>query len=79
MAEIVSVSSTFITHISSVRLHCPNDLRQKNNRKYMFKAVKEAKKRFPEGPPLLDPIKDMKIQEPEFQDIVKKIESLEKR
>lgn len=45
----------------------------------MFKAVKEAKKRFSDGPPLLDPINDMKICEPEFADIVKKIEMLEKR
>lgn len=45
----------------------------------MHKAVKEAKKRFPEGPPLLDPINDMKIQEQEFADTVKKIEILEKR
>lgn len=45
----------------------------------MFKAVKEAKKRFSEGPPLLDPINDMKIQDAEFHDIVKKIEVLEKR
>lgn len=45
----------------------------------MFKAIKEVKKRFPEGPPLLDPVKDMKIEEPSFLGLVKRIESLEKR
>lgn len=45
----------------------------------MYKAIKEVKKRFPEGPPLLHPVKDMKIQEPEFEDTMNKIERLEKK
>lgn len=45
----------------------------------MHKAIKEVKKRFPEGPPLLNPVKDMKITEPEFLNIIKKIENLEKK
>lgn len=77
--EIVSVESTVVTHISSVRLFCPNDLRQKDARKGVFKSIKEVKRRYPEGPPLLNPIDDMKITEQEFVDAVKKIESLEKK
>ncbi|EFA01232.2 exosome RNA helicase MTR4 isoform X1 [Tribolium castaneum] len=77
--EIVSVESTLITHISTVRLYCPNDLRQKDTRKGVYKSIKEVKKRFPEGPPLLNPIDDMKITESDFVDIVKKIEQLEKK
>ncbi|XP_060529322.1 exosome RNA helicase MTR4 [Cylas formicarius] len=77
--EIVSVDSKFVTHISSVRLFCPQDLRSKESRKGMYKAIKEVKKRFPDGPPLLDPLKDMKIQEAEFLEIVKGIEKLEKK
>lgn len=45
----------------------------------MYKAIKEVKKRFPEGPPLLNPVKDMKITEDKFLDIIKKIENLEKK
>ncbi|KAG5900338.1 hypothetical protein JTB14_026346 [Gonioctena quinquepunctata] len=77
--EIVSVDSSLLTHLSSVRLYCPNDLRSKDSRKGMYKAIKEVKKRFPEGPPLLNPVNDMKIKEPEFLDIVNKIEILEKK
>lgn len=77
--EVISVDSAFITHISSVRLFCPNDLRTSSNRKGMYKAIKEVKKRFPDGPPLLNPINDMKINEPEFAEIVNKIEVLEKK
>lgn len=76
---MVSVPSAFITHISSVRLFCPNDLISKDSRRGMYKAIKEVKKRFPEGPPLLNPVNDMKITEPEFLDIIKKIENLEKK
>ncbi|KAF5296655.1 hypothetical protein FQR65_LT10195 [Abscondita terminalis] len=63
--EVVAVCSSMVTHISSVRLYCPNDLRSNDSRK--------------EGPPLLDPVADMKIRDPEFLDIVKKIELLEKK
>ncbi|XP_022900243.2 exosome RNA helicase MTR4 [Onthophagus taurus] len=77
--EVVSLDSSLITHISSVRLYCPVDLRSKDNRKGMLKAIKEVKRRFSEGPPLLDPISDMKIKEPEFENIFKKIGVLEKK
>ncbi|XP_065174077.1 exosome RNA helicase MTR4 [Atheta coriaria] len=77
--EVLAVSSTLITHISSVRLHCPNDLRSRDARRGVHKAICEVKKRFPGGPPLLNPINDMKISDGEFEGIVKRIESLEKR
>lgn len=69
-----------ITQVSSIRLFCPNDLRSPDARKGMLLAIKETKKRFhPECLPLLNPVKDMKINEPEFLDIFRKIEHLEKR
>ena len=37
------------------------------------------KKRFNDDVPLLDPVKDMKIGEPAFKEIVKKIDAFEKR
>lgn len=75
----MSVPSALITHISSVRLFCPNDLISKDSRKGMYKAIKEVKRRFPDGPPLLNPVKDMKINEQPFLEIIKKIEHLEKK
>ncbi|RZC35936.1 superkiller viralicidic activity 2-like 2, partial [Asbolus verrucosus] len=41
--EIVSVESTLITHISSVRLYCPNDLRQKDSRREYQKYEQKVK------------------------------------
>jgi ATP-dependent RNA helicase DOB1 len=41
--------------------------------------LQEVKKRFPNGIPLLNPVTDMNIKDPVFQDIVKRIESYEER
>jgi len=48
----------------------------------MFNTCKfffQVKKRFNDNVPLLDPVKDMKIKETAFKEIVKKIDAFEKR
>lgn len=77
--EVTPVSSKLIFKISSVRVHCPNDLRSKDSRKGLFKVVTEVKRRYPEGPPLLNPVIDMNIKDEDFKDICDKIDRLEKR
>ncbi|KAK2585445.1 hypothetical protein KPH14_010108 [Odynerus spinipes] len=77
--EVVPVLHTLISQISSLRLYHPNDLRPSDNRKSVLKTIQEVKKRFPDGPPLLNPITDMHIEDQTFKDIVKKIEVLEER
>lgn len=77
--EVVPVSHNLISQISSLRLYYPKDLRPSDNRKSVLKTIREVKKRFPDGPPLLNPITDMHIEDQSFKDIVKKIEALEKR
>lgn len=75
--EVVPVLSTLISQISSLRLYYPKDLRPADSRKSVLKTIQEVKKRFPDGPPLLNPITDMRINESSFKKIVKKIEMLE--
>ncbi|KMQ86593.1 superkiller viralicidic activity 2-like 2 protein [Lasius niger] len=77
--EVVPVLHNLISQISSLRLYYPKDLRPSDNRKSVLKTIREVKKRFPDGPPLLNPITDMHIEDQAFKDIVKKIEVLEKR
>lgn len=77
--EVVPVLHNLISQISSLRLYYPKDLRPSDNRKSVLKTIREVKKRFPDGPPLLNPITDMHIEDQRFKDIVKKIEALEKR
>ncbi|XP_034129400.1 exosome RNA helicase MTR4 isoform X2 [Drosophila guanche] len=77
--EVVPVAHTLITQISSIRVYFPNDLRSADNRRAVLKTIQEAKKRFPLGPPVLNPIDDMNIKEREFRDIVDAIAQFEAR
>lgn len=77
--EVVPVVHTLISRISSLRVYYPNDLRPSDNRRSVLKTINEVKKRFPDGPPLLNPITDMHIKDKEFKTIVDKIDHFEKR
>lgn len=77
--EVVPVLHTLIYQISSLRVYYPKDLRPSDSRKSVLKTIGEVKKRFPQGPPLLNPIKDMKIQDPVFIKIVDDIKIMEER
>ncbi|XP_069684431.1 exosome RNA helicase MTR4 isoform X2 [Periplaneta americana] len=77
--EVVPVLHTLITHLSSIRIYYPKDLRPPDNRKSVLKTIAEVKKRFPPGIPLLNPVTDMNIKDPVFLDIVKRIEAYEER
>ncbi|XP_048489060.1 exosome RNA helicase MTR4 isoform X2 [Plutella xylostella] len=77
--EVVSVIHTLIDQISTLRVYYPKDLNSSDNRKSVLKTINEVKKRFPEGPPLLNPIKDMKIQDKVFLECVDNIKLLEER
>ena len=77
---VVPVNLNLVQKISSVKVFIPKDVKSRDNRKVVLKSLKEVKKRFKEDKiPLLDPIKDMKITEKEFKDIVKRIAAFEKR
>lgn len=77
--EVVPVLHTLISRISSLRVYYPKDLRPAENRRSVLKTISEVKKRFPNGPPLLNPITDMHIKDSNFQDIVDLIDKFEKQ
>lgn len=68
-----------LAKLSSVRIYLPKDLRPSDSKHSVKKSIAEVQKRFPDGLPLLDPVKDMHITQEEFKKIVRKIESLESR
>lgn len=74
---VIPVSLSVLDGISSVRIYMPKDLRSAEQRSTVHRAIVEVKKRFPDGPPLLDPVKDMGIKDEAFIILVRKIESLE--
>lgn len=77
--EVVPVVHNLISRISSLRVHYPKDLRPAENRRSVLKTINEVKKRFPNGPPLLNPINDMNIKDPNFKNIVDMIDKFEKQ
>lgn len=77
--EVVPVLSSLITKISSLRIYYPNDLRPADNRRSVLHRIDEVKKRYPEGPPLLNPVQDMKIKDKEFLNVLSMVEKFEKR
>ena len=68
--QVVPVLLPHITKFSSVRLYLPKDLRSSDNRKVVRTQIQEVRKRFPDGLPQLDPVKDMHISDEGFKKIV---------
>lgn len=76
---VIPIMLNLVSALSSVRLYLPKDLRQRDNRQSVLRSLKEVKKRFPDGLPLLDPIDDLGIKDEKLKSLVRKIETFEKR
>lgn len=77
--HVVPVQLPLISALSKLRISVPSDLRPIEARKNILLAVQELEKRFPQGLPKLNPVKDMGIEEPEFVELVNQIEELEQK
>ncbi|XP_052199082.1 DExH-box ATP-dependent RNA helicase DExH10 [Diospyros lotus] len=77
--HVVPVQLSLISALSKLRISIPSDLRPLEARQSILLAVQELEKRFPQGLPKLNPVKDMGIEEPEFVELVNQIEELEKK
>ncbi|KAK1275665.1 hypothetical protein QJS04_geneDACA004148 [Acorus gramineus] len=77
--HVVPVPLPLLCAISSIRVAIPSDLRPPEARQSILLAVQEIEIRFPQGLPKLNPMKDMGIEDPEFVELVNKIEELEKK
>lgn len=69
-AMVIPVLLATVDKISAIRLHVPKDLRPLTARETLWKAVLEVQKRFNASVPMLDPVKNMKISDKLFQDLV---------
>eukprot|EP00547_Thalassionema_nitzschioides_P008956 CAMPEP_0194227698 /NCGR_PEP_ID=MMETSP0156-20130528/42992_1 /TAXON_ID=33649 /ORGANISM="Thalassionema nitzschioides, Strain L26-B" /LENGTH=1107 /DNA_ID=CAMNT_0038960191 /DNA_START=38 /DNA_END=3361 /DNA_ORIENTATION=- len=65
--RLFTISLDCVDRISAVVLYVPKDVHPPEARKNVGIAVKEVQKRFPDGVPLLDPIKDLCVKDPEYQ------------
>ncbi len=77
--RVFTVGLDNIERISSVRIFTPPALNSLESRKKVALSVKEVQKRFPDGPPLLDPINDLGIDDSSFKVLIERAEALSKR
>lgn len=83
--NVTQILINCIDAISTYRIFMPKDLRPIENRKSVERTVQEVLQRQPdEKLPLMDPVKDLKITDPDFtrllttyQDLEKKLEEFE--
>lgn len=68
-----------IDRISAVRLFVPQDTKPQEARKNISNSLKEVQRRFPDGLPLLDPVKDLKINVSEFNKLLERASELKNR
>ncbi|GAM21777.1 hypothetical protein SAMD00019534_049520 [Acytostelium subglobosum LB1] len=79
--QIIPVSIKLFDGITSVCLNIKKDLMPNELKTHVYKMLKEADNRFRKegGLPLIDPIEDMRITDPNFKKLIRKIETLESR
>lgn len=77
--RLFTVSLENIDRISAVRIFTPQAITTPEARKKVKLSVKEVERRFPEGIPLLDPVKDLGITEDSFKTLMDRAEALSKR
>jgi ATP-dependent RNA helicase DOB1 len=69
--EVVPVTMTTIDATSSIRVQLPKELKTMDQRIELRKTLEEVKRRFPDGIPYLDPVKNMGIKDESFKTLVK--------
>ncbi|CAL0313311.1 unnamed protein product [Lupinus luteus] len=77
--HVVPVELPLISTLSKLRIFIPPDLRPLEARQNILLAVEELGNRFPEGFPKLNPVKDMKINDPVIVELVDQIEEVEQK
>lgn len=68
---MLAVSLNTVQSISQYRIKLPNNLKQVAERNSVYRSIGEVLRRCPDGPPLLDPVKNQGIQDKSFKDLVK--------
>jgi ATP-dependent RNA helicase DOB1 len=74
---MVSFSLRDLDGMSALRVFKPDDLKPVENRASVGSSVCEALRRFPRGPPVLDPLSDMEITEESFVVLLRKAEAVD--
>jgi ATP-dependent RNA helicase DOB1 len=76
--RVFTIGLESIDRISAVRIFIPKN-HPSEMRKDVALSVKEVQKRFPDGIPLLDPVKDLGIKDQDFMTLLARAEALTQR
>ena len=77
--RVFTISLDGIERISAVRIFIPQDITPMQARTGIERSLSEVLRRFPEGLPLLDPVKDLKIKTGEFEKLLGRATALKER
>lgn len=77
--RVFTIGLENIERVSAVRIFTPQALHTPEARKKVSLSLTEVQKRFPDGIPLLDPVKDLGIEEASFKTLMERAEALTKR
>jgi ATP-dependent RNA helicase DOB1 len=77
--RLFTVGLDSIDRISAVKLFIPSDIHPPEARKTVGLSIREVKKRFPDGVPLLDPVKDLGVNAAEFKTLMERAQELTER
>ena len=82
--KVVPVTLDTIRKVSPVKVYCPPDLKSQDARNGMLKTIEEVKKRFAgkglindDCIPIMDPVNDMGVDDPQLKIYLDKIEKFE--
>lgn len=78
-AEYIPITLDSIEKISSVRLKVPDEFKTSAAKRNLVKTMKDLPKRLADGIPLMDPVESMKIDDPDFKILLRKIDVLESK
>lgn len=78
-AEYIPITLDLIQAISSVRLKMPDDYKSSTAKRNLVRTLKDLPKKLPDGIPLMNPVESMKIEDPEFKMVLRKIDVLESK
>eukprot|EP00168_Porphyra_purpurea_P010213 TRINITY_DN2512_c0_g1_i11.p1 TRINITY_DN2512_c0_g1~~TRINITY_DN2512_c0_g1_i11.p1 ORF type:complete len:962 (-),score=428.47 TRINITY_DN2512_c0_g1_i11:1427-4018(-) len=75
------LSLRYLDGVSAIRVYVPSDLRTPDKRVAVGNSVGEVMKRFADdgGPPLLDPLEDLKVPGSALPTLIQKIETVDDR
>lgn len=77
--RVFTVGLENIENISAIRIFIPKDCTTIESRRKVHSALIEVKNRFKEGVPLLDPVKDLGIDDDSFQTLLDRAKALNDR